>query len=143
MTVHFPVVFGIAAAVFAIVYLITGAAGFDLATLYMLGGYVLFSLVVIPTGLLTWWVNYQARWVRKVTIKVFGSVVALLLAAGAFVWRLVEPTVLTSMEGADVLYLVLILLLVVVVSVVASLGALLTYPVPAKLPTRKELEKGE
>lgn len=143
MTVHFPIVFGFAAAVFAVVYLITGDAGFDVATLYMLGGYVLFSLIVIPTGLLTWWVNYRARWVRKVTIKVIGSVLALLIAAGAFAWRLAEPTVLTSMEGTDVLYLVLILLLMVVVSVVASLGALLTYPVPAKVPSRKELEEGQ
>ena len=72
-----------------------------------------------------------------------GSVVALLLAAGAFIWRLVDPAVLSQLQGANVLYLVLILLVVVVVSVVASYGAILTFPVPKKLPTRKELEQGE
>ena len=141
MTVHFPIVFMYAAPIFAILYLITGVGGFDVATFYMLGAAVLFSLVAIPTGFLTWWVNYQARMVRPVLFKIIFSLLGMFVAAGAFVWRLIDPSVLTGAGGANVLYLVLVLALVPIITVVGTFGATLTFPVPGKRPSRKQLEK--
>jgi uncharacterized membrane protein len=141
MTVHFPIVFMYAAPIFALLYLFTGVTGFDIATFYMLGAAALFSLVAIPTGFFTWWVNYHARPVRAVTVKIVFSTFAFVVAAAAFIWRWSDPVVLTNPEGFNVTFFILVLLLVPLITIVGSYGALLTFPIPEKKPSRKQLER--
>ena len=46
----------------------------------------------------------------------------------ALIWRLVDPTVVTHLAGLNILYTILVFLLLPMVVVVASYGALLTFP---------------
>jgi len=128
MTVHFPIVFMIFAPLFTLLYLATGVPGFEFTAVSCLAAGLLFCVVVIPTGLFTWWVNYMARPLRPVTIKIVVSVVMFVDGLTALIWRLVDPTVVTHLAGLNLLYPILLFLLLPMVVVVAFYGALLTFP---------------
>ena len=131
MTVHFPIVFFIFAPLFTLLFVATGLEGFDLTALNCLIAGLLFSLIVIPTGLFTWWVNYEARPMRPVTIKIVISLAMFVVGLAALIWRLDDLEVLKHIEGWNILYLVLVLLLLPMILVVAALGATLTFPLKA------------
>ena len=128
MTVHFPIVFFISAPVFTALFLIMRVDGFETTALDCLGAALLFSVVVIPTGLFTWWVNYGAQPIKAVTIKLTLSFSQFFVGLVAFAWRLADPQVLRSLSGANVLYPVLVFLLLPSIFVVAWYGATLTFP---------------
>jgi predicted heme/steroid binding protein/uncharacterized membrane protein len=128
MVVHFPIVFMISASVFTIIYVVSGVESFEVTGFYCLGGGVLFTVPAMLTGLFTWWLNYQARWLKPVVIKLVLSPILLLVGAAAFVWRWQDPGVLAVLGGIGILYFVLILLLTPLVSVIGWYGANLTFP---------------
>jgi predicted heme/steroid binding protein/uncharacterized membrane protein len=128
MTVHFPIVFFIAAPVFTALFLITRVDAFETTALHCLAAGLLVSLVVIPTGLFTWWVNYGAQPMKAVTIKLTLSFTQFFVGLTAFVWRLMDPQVLRSPSGVNLLYPVLVFLLLPSILVVGWYGATLTFP---------------
>ncbi len=128
MTVHFPIVFFIAAPAFTAASLLTGNRGFDATALHCLGAALLFSLVVIPTGLFTWWVNYGAQPIRAVTVKLVLSLAEFAAGLAAFLWRLLQPDVAHRGDAQAVAYLLLVFLLAPMVVVVGWYGATLTFP---------------
>jgi hypothetical protein len=81
----------------------------------------------------------MARPLRPVTIKIVVSLAMFVDGLAALIWRILDPAVATRTAGLNVFYLVLILLLLPMVVVVASYGALLTFP----LHTRERQEHPE
>ena len=143
MTVHFPIAFLVFAPVFTALFLLTGIQGFEITALNCLGGGLAFCLVVIPTGLFTWWVYYEARPMRPVTIKIVVSLVMFVDVLAAFLWRLLDPHVVTRpVAGISVLYLVLVFLLLPMVLVVAWFGATLTFPLRREKALPQRLSQG-
>jgi len=132
MTAHFPLAFMIVAPLFTILFLITRLPGFDVAAFYCLGAGALFSLLTIPTGFFTWWLNYQARPMKAITIKITVSLAMLVVGVVAFIWRLSVPDILSRLAGVNILYVVLVFLLVPMISVVGWYGATLTFPLHKK-----------
>jgi predicted heme/steroid binding protein/uncharacterized membrane protein len=132
MTSHFPVSLMILAPLFTLLYLITGVHGFDFTAVSCLGAGVLFSFVTIATGFFTWWLNYFARPMTAIFIKI--SVSSTMTVAGliAFIWRLKDPTILDHLVGVNIIYLILVLSLLPMVAVVGWYGASLTFPMPKK-----------
>ncbi|MCE5241678.1 MAG: DUF2231 domain-containing protein [Syntrophobacteraceae bacterium] len=129
MTVHFPIVFMLAATFFNLLHLVTGVGAFETTGLHCLGAGLVFTPVVMLTGLFTWWLNYLARPTRPVTIKIFTSIVLLLVALGAFTWRLEHPGIPDSFSADGVVYFLLILSLTPLVTVIGWHGAMLTFPI--------------
>ena len=132
MTVHFPLSLMILTPLFALLYLITGWKPFEGTTVVVLGTGLLFFLVAIPTGFFTWWVNYMARPMKAIRIKITGSLLLFADGLAAFIWRIIDPTVLSDLSGVHVIYLVLLLLLAPIVGVVGWYGATLTFPLEKK-----------
>jgi predicted heme/steroid binding protein/uncharacterized membrane protein len=132
MTAHFPVALMILAPLFTLLYLITGVHGFEITALNCLGAGLLFSLVTIMTGFFTWWLNYFARPMAVIIIKISVSSTMFVVGLVAFIWRLKDPTVLDHLVGINILYLVLILSLFPMIAVVGWYGATLTFPLPKK-----------
>jgi predicted heme/steroid binding protein/uncharacterized membrane protein len=137
MTVHFPIVFMMTAPVFALLYLATGVEGFELASLYTLVAGVFFDVVAIVTGLLTWWINYLARPVRPIVIKLVTALVMLALSAAACAWRLSDPGVLSEASPSRAVYLAALILLFPLVSIVGWYGASLTFPLEKRRDARQ------
>ena len=132
MVVHFPIVFSITPALFIFLFLITGYRPFEDTALHCLGGGVLFTPVAILTGYLTWWLNYLAKPMRAVTLKVRLSFLLWLLSILLFLWRISVPEIMRPFAGGTLIYLLLIFLLVPVVTGIGWFGATLTFPVEKK-----------
>ena len=129
MVVHFPIVFMFAAPLFNLLYLLTGISSFELTAVHCLGGGILFAPLAILTGWFTWWLNYRAKPMRPVTIKICFSILLMVAAVGAFIWRITTPDVLTSLKGFGVLYLLLVFSLIPLVTTIGWFGAQITFPI--------------
>jgi predicted heme/steroid binding protein/uncharacterized membrane protein len=129
MTVHFPIVFAFSATVFTLLYLITGESSFDTTAFHCLGGGILFTMVGIATGLYTWWLNYMAKMLKPVKIKIPLTITLLMVEIVLFVWRLAAPNILDSLHGLGLIYLLLVLSLSVMVTIIGWNGAAMTFPV--------------
>jgi predicted heme/steroid binding protein/uncharacterized membrane protein len=129
MVVHFPIVFSFSAVLFIFLYLITGYTPFETTALHCLGGGILFAPAAILTGYFTWWLNYLARPMRAVAVKIRFSVILLGFSILAFVYRVLNPEILVSLSGGSVLYLLLVFSLIPIVAVIGWFGATLTFPV--------------
>ncbi len=132
MTVHFPIVFFLSVVFFNFLYLLTGIDSFEDTAFHCLIGGLLFMPVAMLTGLFTWWLNYLARPIRAVTLKMILSAILLIAATGALLWRIFEPGILETQGIARIIYLILILSFVPLVSSIGSLGATLTFPIERK-----------
>ena len=129
MTVHFPIVFTFSTSVFIILYLITGIKSFETTALHCLAAGILFTVVGITTGLYTWWLNYLAQPMRPVKIKIPLTLTLLATQIILFIWRISNPTVLDSIQGASILYLLLVLAMIPMITVIGWFGASMTFPV--------------
>jgi predicted heme/steroid binding protein/uncharacterized membrane protein len=129
MVVHFPIVFMLSATFFTLLYLLTGVQSLEVTGWHCLGGGVLFTPVAIATGLFTWWLNYLARPMRPVTVKLMLSPLLLAVGAGAWVLRWLDPAILARPgQGTGLVYLVLICALAPLVSIIGWCGGIITFP---------------
>jgi predicted heme/steroid binding protein/uncharacterized membrane protein len=131
MLVHFPIVFMIATTVFTLLYLFTGVKSFEVTGFHCLGGGLLFTPAAMATGAFTWWLNYEAQFFRQVIIKLTLSPILLLVGAGTFAWRLLNPDILANLSHwPSLVYLALICSLTLLVGIIGACGAELTFPLP-------------
>ena len=133
MTVHFPIVFMMSTTVFNLLYLITGIRAFETTAFHCLGGGILFTVVAISTGFYTWWLNYMAKMLKPVKIKIPLSLIMLAIAVIIFIWRVLVPDVMDSLQGPGFIYLVLVLSLAVLVTTIGWNGAHMTFPVEKRI----------
>jgi predicted heme/steroid binding protein/uncharacterized membrane protein len=129
MTVHFPIVFMLSTTAFSLLYLATGEKSFDATALHCLGAGVFFNGVAIGTGFYTWWLNFMAKPMRPVKIKIPLTLVLLATSIVLFIWRLKVPEILDSLSGAGLLYILLVLSLAPMVTVIGWHGASMTFPI--------------
>jgi predicted heme/steroid binding protein/uncharacterized membrane protein len=129
MTVHFPIVFMFSTTVFNVLYLLTGLKAFETTAFHCLGAGVLFNMVGIVTGLYTWWLNYMAKMLKPVRIKLPLTLIMLLISILLFIWRATVPEVMDNLQGVNLLYFMLVLSLAGIVTVVGWNGAAMTFPV--------------
>src|SRR5271157_1911283 len=132
MTVHFPIVFFLSVVLFNILYLLYDVDSFKSTSLHCLVAGLLSLPVAMLTGLFTWWLNYLARPMRAVTLKIILSTILLIAATSALLLRIFQPGILESQGIARVIYLLLILSFVPLVSCIGWLGATLTFPIARK-----------
>jgi predicted heme/steroid binding protein/uncharacterized membrane protein len=128
MLVHFPIAFSITPAMFCLLFLITDVRSFETTAFHCLGAGILFSVPAILTGFFTWWLNYGARSMRPIRIKIYLSLILFCVALFAFLWRSMFPDVFTSLGTEGIIYLLLIISLVPMVSLIGWFGAGLTFP---------------
>jgi len=132
MLVHYPIVFMFSVTGFTLLALVTGNRAFDTTAMHCLAAGLLFTPLAIGTGLFTWWLNYQARPIRAVRIKIWTSSTILLTATVLFIWRIMVPDILTHSGVQCLGYLFLICALVPLISVIGWFGAKLTFPLEKK-----------
>jgi predicted heme/steroid binding protein/uncharacterized membrane protein len=129
MTVHFPIVFAFSTTIFNILYLVTGIKSFETTALNCLGGGIIFTVVGITTGFYTWWMNYMAKPLKAVKIKIPLAATMLVTEIVIFIWRITKPDILDSMDLGSVIYFLLVLALVPMITVIGWYGASMTFPI--------------
>ena len=128
MTVHFPIVFVLSTTAFTFLYLFTGIKSFELTALHCLAAGIFFTVVAITTGYYTWWLNYLAKPLRPVRIKMPLTLTLLVLEIIAFVWRIRIPTILDTINMAAIIYLLVIISFVPIITIIGWYGASMTFP---------------
>ena len=128
MVVHFPIVFMYSTTFFVILTLVTGEKSFEVTSFYCLAGGILFTPVAMLTGWFTWWLNYCAKPMRRVTIKKRFSWLLLVIAAATFAWRFSVTDIMETAGAGRVVYVAMILSLAPITSIIGYHGGELTYP---------------
>jgi uncharacterized membrane protein len=131
---HFPIVFMLSATFFSLLFLTTGNRAFDNTAFYCLGGGLLTLPPTIATGLLTSWLNFYGGADRTVRLEKALSFSLLGIAFAAFVWRWLNPLVLTDWGGVNRIYLFLVLSLTPLVTANGYFGGMVTFPLEAEAP---------
>jgi predicted heme/steroid binding protein/uncharacterized membrane protein len=129
MTVHFPIVFVLSTVIFNILYLATGVKSFEITALHCLFGGILFTIVGIITGIYTWWLNYMAKPLKAVRIKLPLTIFMFAVEVAIFIWRILTPEILDSVHLGSVIYFLLVLSLLPMIVVIGWYGASMTFPV--------------
>ncbi len=129
MTVHFPIVFMLSAAFFTILNVITGDPSYDITAYYCLACGVVFTPIAMLTGIISWSVNYLARPLRPVHVKLAVSILMLVISLIALVWREMTPDILTRLRWVSFIYVLLNFSLCPMVLVIGWHGAKLTFPI--------------
>lgn len=129
MTVHFPIVFVLSTSIFNILYLVTGVKSFEITALHCLAGGILFTIVGIITGVYTWWLNYMAKPLKAVKIKLPLTIVMFTIEVIIFIWRIQTPGILDSIHLGSVIYFLLVLSLLPIIMVIGWYGASMTFPI--------------
>jgi predicted heme/steroid binding protein/uncharacterized membrane protein len=132
MLVHFPIVFSISPVLFYLLYLTTAVTAFEATAFHCLGAALFFFVPAVLTGFFTWWLNYQARPMQPIRIKILFSALLLAICLAAFLMRLFMPAAVLSFTGTGILYFLLLSSLVPVVSVIGWYGASLTFPLEGR-----------
>jgi hypothetical protein len=86
-------------------------------------------MVGIATGLYTWWLNYMAKMLKPVRVKLPLTLIMLLISILLFIWRAAVPDVMDNLQGVNLFYFMLVLSLAGIVTVVGWNGAAMTFPV--------------
>lgn len=128
LSVHFPIVFVLSATFFSLLFLATGNASFDHTAFYCLIAALVLTPPAVLTGLTTWWINYMARPMRPITMKMTLSSVLLALLLVLVVWRAIDGAVLHNLSGPGLLYLAIVLVISPIVTLIAYYGGTLTFP---------------
>ena len=129
MTVHFPIVFAFSAPVFVFLYLLTGIKSFEITSFHCLAGGIMFTIIGITTGFYTWWLNYLAKPMRALKIKIPLTFVMLITEIILLIWRINVPDVLDPVHGSGFIYLLLVFSLVPMITFIGWFGASITFPV--------------
>jgi uncharacterized membrane protein len=134
MLAHFPIVFFLSATFFSLLFRLTGNRAYDDTAFYCLGGGLLTLPPTVATGLFTLWLNYASGEDRTVRLEKALSYAVMFIAATAFVWRWLDPLVLTDLSGVNLIYFSLVLALTPLVTANGYFGGMLTFPLEGEAP---------
>jgi predicted heme/steroid binding protein/uncharacterized membrane protein len=129
MTVHFPIVLTLAASFFSLLRVVSGEVSFGQTAFYCLVGALLFMVPAIGTGVLSWWINYMARPLRSVRIKMTVSIIMVPVMLFLVLWQFSNPYVLDTVKNGNIVFLALVIALSAAVLVVAYYGGMLVFPI--------------
>lgn len=129
MTVHFPIAFMLSSVFFTLLTLITGNPSFDTTSFYCLAGGVIFTPIAMVTGLVSWMVNYLAKPLHAVHVKLGVSLIMLVVSIVVLVWREITPDIITNFRSVSFIYLLLDFSLWPMVMIIGWHGAMLTFPI--------------
>jgi predicted heme/steroid binding protein/uncharacterized membrane protein len=129
MTVHFPIVYAFTVVFFIVLYLVTGTRGFEITALHCLGAGILFTPVAIITGYFTWWLNYYAKPLRPVRIKIPLAFTIWIISVMLFIWRIAVPDILHTPGPPHMIFLLLVFSFIPIITVIGWFGATMTFPI--------------
>jgi uncharacterized membrane protein len=134
MLSHFPIVFMLSATFFSVLFVITGDKSFDDTAFYCLGAGLLTMPLAVASGLFTHWLNFPAGRHRTVNIEIGLSSAVLTIAGAAFIWRWLDPDVLSDLTGINFIYFLMVLSLTPLVTANGFFGGMVTFPLEEEAP---------
>lgn len=124
MTVHFPLVFAVAAPIFALLQRLTGVSAFGVTASHCLWALCLTAPVGIVTGYFSWRINYGGRPLHQVKVKEPLAFVLWGLSVALVAWQVRDP-----LAPSRATYLALTCSLPFLAITLGRYGAQLTFPI--------------
>ena len=128
VAVHFPVALGVVAAVFVILYMLTGNAGFEVASYYVLGAALVMTPMAMLTGAVSWWFNYGRTLDTRFSLKISLSLILLVVEAFAMALRAANPGSVVQRQPLGQTYALAAVVILLLVAMLGWIGARITFP---------------
>jgi predicted heme/steroid binding protein/uncharacterized membrane protein len=127
-SVHFPVAYSAAIAVFLILYVLTNDRNFEAGAYYLLWGAAGMGAVATLLGLVSWWFNYRHKIFWTFLGKIGLAVAFLVLAVVALTLRVGHETLMINREPFWWVYFVdTVVLMVLAVSGLGLIGDIIMW----------------
>lgn len=127
MVVHFSEVLPILAAFFLFIYHLTRGGEFERASYYMISLGFLSSFGCMATGFFSWSVTYERTLTTIFSRKILLSVILSAIVTTLFIWRTIDPDVVTEYSNFTAVYALMIYAAVPVVVVLGHYGGKIVY----------------
>lgn len=127
MVVHFSEVLPILAAFFLFVFHLTHGGEFETAAYYMISLGLLSSFACMTTGFFSWSVTYERTMTTIFSRKIMLSVILSAIVTVLFIWRTIDPDIITEYSNFTLVYAFLIYAAVPVVVILGHYGGKIVY----------------
>jgi predicted heme/steroid binding protein/uncharacterized membrane protein len=128
ISVHFSIAYSVAIPLLSVLYVLTGEVSFETASYYMLLLGFLSAPVAVLSGFFSWRVTYEGRMTRIFARKLVFAVLLLVVITICFLWRTLNPEILTARTELSYLYLATVVSLVPIVTILGYYGGEIVYP---------------
>jgi predicted heme/steroid binding protein/uncharacterized membrane protein len=128
ISVHFSIAYSIVIPLLSVLYVLTGEVSFETASYYMLLLGFLSAPVAGLSGFFSWKITYESRMSRIFVRKLVFAVLLLVVISICFLWRTLNPDILTARTELSYVYLALAVSLVPIVTVLGYYGGKIVYP---------------
>ena len=127
MLVHFPMAYSLVVPLLSLLAIWLGDS-FEAASFYML----LLGFLAAPvggiSGIFSWRVTYEGRMTRVFSRKLLLTVLLTLAITASFVWRILNPIILTENTSLSYVYLALTASFVPITLLLGHYGGKIVYP---------------
>lgn len=125
--VHFPIAFTIIGPLFSLLYFFTYKVSFEIASYYMLVLGILISPLAAVSGFFSWKITYERRMTKTFAKKIKFTVLLIVVITACFVWRTLDPNVLTARTILSYIYLILFMSLAPIITILGHYGGKIVY----------------
>ncbi len=126
--IHFPMALLFFSAMMQALFLIFIVSSFENAAYYSLFVGALFAYPATFSGIFSWWINYQSLLTRTFRIKLYLSIVLLIVASAALIIRIFVPDIAFHAGAGFYIYNGLLFISMPIVFIVGYFGGKITWP---------------
>jgi predicted heme/steroid binding protein/uncharacterized membrane protein len=127
IAVHFSIAYSIAFSLLSILYLLIGEITFETASYYMLLLGLLSAPVTVLAGLFSWKTEYKSKMNKIFSRKLTFAAIFLVAITICFLWRTLNPQILTAGTDAGFIYLAIAVSLTPIVTILGYYGGEIVY----------------
>ena len=127
IAVHFSIAYSIAFSLLSILYLLIGEISFETASYYLLLLGFLSAPVTVLAGLFSWKTEYNSKINKIFSRKLTFGAVFLVVITICFLWRTLNPQVLTAGTDVGFIYLAIAVSLTPIVTILGYYGGEIVY----------------
>lgn len=126
--VHFPMALILFSCIMQALFLIFKTTSYESAAYYSLFAGTLFSFPATFSGIFSWWINYQRLLTRTFKIKLYLSIVLLIVASVGLIIRIIVPDISFISGSGFYIYNALLFISVPIVFIIGYYGGKITWP---------------
>jgi len=126
--IHFPMGLFFFTCIMQILFLIFNFKPYENAAYYSLFIGVVFSYPATASGIYSWWINYQSLLTRTFKIKLYMSILLLIITTASLLLRILVPDISFTAGTGFYVYNALLLLSFPIVTIVGYFGGKITWP---------------
>ncbi len=126
--IHFPMALFFFTCMMQVLFLIYDYSPFEHAAYFSLFTSVVFAYPATVSGIFSWWINYQSLLTKTFKIKLFMSIILLIITSGTLLIRILIPEIAFTQGTGFYVYHLLLFLSFPIITTVGYFGGKITWP---------------